>query len=95
MKLWIHWGLAILASVLAGCSDLNAVGVRPSKLPINVEAPCDHPLTVIKSVQGSTVGSDEIRMGRLGDALLECAEEKQVAVDAYNGVRNAVTGNQL
>jgi hypothetical protein len=34
-------------------------------------------------------------MGRLGDALLECRAEKQVAVEAYNGVRNTVTGKQL
>jgi hypothetical protein len=37
---------------------------------------------VIKGVSGSTVGSDEIRMGRLGDALIECGAEKQIAVDA-------------
>ena len=80
---------------MAGCSDLYAVGVRPNALPANVEAPCDHPISVINKVTGTSVGSDEIRMGRLGDALIECAEEKQVAVEAYNGVRNTVTGKQL
>jgi hypothetical protein len=64
-------------------------------LPINVAEICAHPLDVINTVRGSSVGSDEIRMGRLGDALLECRAEKQVAVEAYNGVRNTVTGKQL
>jgi hypothetical protein len=37
---------------------------------------------VISPVKGVSVGSDEIRMGRLGDALIECGAEKQIAVDA-------------
>jgi hypothetical protein len=38
---------------------------------------------VINTVRGSTVGSDEIRMGRLGDALIECGQEKDIAVQGY------------
>ena len=44
---------------------------------------CPHPSDVINTVRGSTVGSDEIRMGRLGDALLECGQEKEIAVEGY------------
>lgn len=44
--------------------------------------PCPHPSDVIAGVRGSSVGSDEIRMGRLGDALIECGAEKQIAVNA-------------
>lgn len=44
--------------------------------------PCPHPSDVIRGVRGSSVGSDEIRMGRLGDALIECGAEKQIAVNA-------------
>ncbi|AWY09421.1 hypothetical protein vBRpoPV13_64 [Ruegeria phage vB_RpoP-V13] len=40
-------------------------------------------MDVIRSVRGSSVGSDEIRMGRLGDALIECGQEKEIAVEAY------------
>ncbi|CBW47066.1 hypothetical protein [Roseovarius sp. 217 phage 1] len=45
--------------------------------------PCPHPSDVIKTVRGSTIGSDEIRMGRLGDALIECGQEKDIAVQGY------------
>jgi len=38
---------------------------------------------VIKSVSGTSVGSDELRMGRLGDALIECGQEKDIAVKGY------------
>ena len=78
--------------ILAACSGLNSVGVNPDPLPPSVSAPCPHPLDVIRSVRGSSVGSDEVRMGRLGDALIECAAAKVVAVDAYEGLRTAVIG---
>ncbi len=38
---------------------------------------------MIKTIRGSSVGSDEIRMGRLGDALIECGQEKEIAVKGY------------
>jgi len=34
-------------------------------------------------VRGSSIGSDEIRMGRLGDALIVCGQEKEIAVKGY------------
>jgi len=61
---------------------LNVGGVRVQELPTDVAEPCPHPSDVIKGVSGPTVGLDEIRMGRLGDALIECGAEKQIAVDA-------------
>lgn len=68
---------------LAACSGWNADGVRTEPLPQNVVDPCDHPLEVIREVRGTTVGSDEVRIGRLGDALIECGQEKQIAVESY------------
>jgi hypothetical protein len=39
---------------------------------------------VIKTVTGTSVGSDEVRMGRLGDALIECGQEKEISVEGFN-----------
>ena len=69
--------------LLVGCSGWSADGVRVQPLPENVSAPCPHPSDVIRSVTGTSVGSDEIRMGRLGDALIECGQEKDIAVQGY------------
>lgn len=69
--------------VLGACNGWKAGGVRVQPLPNNVSDPCAHPSDVIASVRGTTVGSDEIRMGRLGDALIECGQEKDIAVEGY------------
>jgi len=66
-----------------GCSGSTVGGVRVQELPNNVVDPCPHPSDVIRTVSGTTVGSDEIRMGRLGDALIECGQEKEIAVEGY------------
>jgi len=76
--------------VLTACAGSNSVGVVPDRLPTEVEAGCEHPSDVISNVRGSSVGSDEIRMGRLGDSLLDCGELLDIAVDAYNGVRDTL-----
>lgn len=68
--------------LLGGCFGSNVDGLRVQPLPIEITEPCPKPIDVIKSVRGSSVGSDEIRMGRLGDALIECGAEKQIAVTA-------------
>lgn len=70
--------------LLVGCSDWNGVGVRIEPLPQNVKEECPHPYDVISTVKGTSVGSDEIRMGRLGDALIECSQEKEIAVESYD-----------
>lgn len=76
--------LLVLALLpLAACGDWRAGGVQVQPLPTNVSDPCPHPSDVIATVRGSTVGSDEIRMGRLGDALIECGQEKDIAVEGY------------
>lgn len=76
--------LLVLALLpLAGCSAWRAGGVQVQPLPNEVADPCPHPMDVIRTVSGSTVGSDEIRMGRLGDALLECGQEKDIVVEGY------------
>ena len=77
---------------LAACGGFSADGVRPDPLPANVAAPCPHPLEVIGGVRGGTVGDDEVRMGRLGDALLQCGEEKAIAVTAYGDLRETLGG---
>tara|TARA_R110000765_G_scaffold297405_1_gene392504 strand:- start:18 stop:224 length:207 start_codon:yes stop_codon:yes gene_type:complete len=66
--------------------------VRPDPLPANVAFPCPHPFDVIAGVRGGSVGSDEVRMGRLGDALINCGSQKVIAVEAFNGLRTAVMG---
>ena len=57
--------------------------MKVQPLPENVSNPCSHPLDVIRTVSGTSVGSDELRMGRLGDALIECGQEKEIAVEGY------------
>ena len=66
-----------------GCSGWNADGVRIEPLPTNISEPCPHPSDVIASVRGSSIGSDEVRMGRLGDALITCGQEKEIVVEGY------------
>jgi len=55
-----------------------------NRLPQNVETPCERPETYLGA------GDWEIIAGRIGDELIACAAEKQVAVDAYNGVAGVV-----
>ena len=69
--------------LLAACAGWSGDGLRIQELPKNVTEPCPHPMDVIKTVSGTSVGSDEIRMGRLGDALIECGQEKEIAVEGY------------
>lgn len=84
IKLSPHQGLLISALLLlAGCVGSATDGVRVVDLPDNVTDPCPHPWDVISSVSGDTVGADEVRLGRLGDALIECGNEKAVAVEGY------------
>jgi hypothetical protein len=40
--------------------------------------------------RGGTVTDDEISLGRLGDALIECGLEKAIAVKAYSRVRKVL-----
>jgi hypothetical protein len=95
MTRWMRPALIVpVLLILVGCAGSNSVGVSPNHLPPSVAEPCPHPLDVIRSVRGSSVGSDEVRMGRLGDALIECGAEKKVAVDAYDGLRTAVIGEK-
>jgi hypothetical protein len=72
--------------LLGGCAGWSSDGVQVQPLPTNVSEPCDHPLDVISTVRGTSVGSDEIRMGRLGDALIECGQEKDIAVQGYEAL---------
>lgn len=72
------------------CSASNSVGLRLDELPQNVQEDCPHPSDVIATVRGHTVADDEVRMGRLGDELLECRAEKRVAVGAYNLTREVI-----
>lgn len=85
--------LALIGPVLAltGCDGFNSVGVRLDPLPPTVAAPCPHPADVIAGVRGSSVGADEARMGRLGDALIDCGAKKNVAVSAYQSARKVLS----
>jgi len=53
-----------------------------------VETPCPHPSALLS--RRDTVADDEVSLGRIGDALIRCGQEKSVAVEAYNGVRAAL-----
>lgn len=86
---WNRWPLrlpvlVILALGLMACSGRSAVGVRLDDLPENLAEDCPHPSEVIDTVQGYTVAHDELRIGRLGDELLECRLEKRAVVQGYN-----------
>ncbi len=92
-----RWPLAIVPVLgLMGCfGSTNAgAGLRLDPLPVNVALPCPHPAHVIQTVRNDSVGADEIRLGRLGDALLECSAEKEIAVTAYKEARKALTGER-
>ncbi len=77
------------ASVLPGCAGWSGAGaLRIEPLSPQVEAPCPHPSALLS--RGGTVADDEVSLGRVGDALIQCGQEKSVAVEAYNGVRAAL-----
>lgn len=73
---------------MAACSGSINDGVQINDLPANVSENCPHPSDVIRrplpaGVDPYSVGADEIRMGRLGDELIKCGAEKQIAVGAF------------
>jgi len=51
-----------------------------------VAEPCPHPTEFLGA------GDWEILAGRIGDALIVCGAEKDIAVEAYEGLRAAVNG---
>lgn len=76
--------------MLTGCADWNGDGrFQISELPEAVSEPCPHPLTLVS--RGGTVADDEITVGRLGDALIECGREKEVAVSGFNKLKQVLT----
>lgn len=77
---------------LMGCGGWNSdgTGLRLDPLPAPVAAPCPHPADLLD--RGGTVASDEISMGRIGDALIACDGARGIAVEAYQGARAALAG---
>lgn len=72
-------------SLLTACGGSGGAGaLRIEPLPAEIAAPCDRPEDYLG------VRDWEIMAGRIGDALIECGAEKQVAVDAYANVREAL-----
>jgi hypothetical protein len=55
-----------------------------------ISQPCPKPINVINTVKGTSIGSDEIRLGRLGDALIQCGAEKEIIVNAYKQVAKII-----
>jgi len=83
--------LIVPALALTACGGSNSSGgLRLDPLPPAVAAPCPHPAALLD--RGGTVASDEISMGRIGDALIACEGARAVAVDAYQGARVALVG---
>ena len=80
------------ALALAGCggSSGDGTGLRLDPLPAAVTAPCPHPSALLD--RGGTVASDEISLGRIGDALIDCEGARAVAVEAYQGAAAALAG---
>lgn len=77
--------LFVLALGLMGCGGFSVGGeYKTEPLPEQVLVPCPHPIELVS--QGGTVADDEITMGRIGDALIECGQEKQIAIDGYNSL---------
>lgn len=90
MKLVMIPTLLALVSVLTGCVGWNGDGrFQVSNLPKAVTEPCPHPMTLVS--RGGTVEDDEITVGRLGDALIECNQEKEVAVSGFNKMKQVLT----
>lgn len=85
----ILMGLA-LASALMGCAASNVDGVRADPLPASVTGLCPAPGDLL--AKGGTVADDEISMGRIGDALIECERARALAVEAYERLRDIVGG---
>ena len=73
-------------SALTACTGSKGAGngLRIEPLPAQVEAPCRHPSEFLGA------GDWELIAGRIGDELIACSAEKQIAVDGYNGIRRAV-----
>lgn len=66
--------------------------MRPDALPASIAAPCPHPSDLLS--RGGTVADDEISLGRLGSALIDCEGRRAAAVGAFNGVRGALIGKE-
>lgn len=60
-------------------------GLEIEPLPAEVAAPCPQPGEFLAGT--GSVADDEITMGRIGDALIACGQQKAAAVAAYDGVR--------
>lgn len=86
----ILMGIA-LASALTGCGGLSGGGVRLDPLPANIAAPCPHPSTFLRP-GARTVADDEIMVGRIGDALIDCEGRRSAAVAAYEAAAKALGG---
>lgn len=45
-------------------------------------------------IQGETVADDYISIRTLGDELLTCEQKRAIAVEAYEGLRQAIDGKR-
>lgn len=69
---------------LTACSGFGGDGLRLDPLPHDVATACDRPETFLAA------GDWEIIAGRIGDALIDCGDEKMIAVGAYGAARAAL-----
>lgn len=74
--------------LVASCASSGggASGLRTEPLSAAVAEPCPHPTEFLGAADW------EILAGRIGDALIVCGAEKDIAVEAYEGLRAAVNG---
>lgn len=73
------------ALILGACGGSTSVGVNLDELPPTVKEKCAHPRTIAKAGLPW-----EIIAGRLGDELIDCEAKRSIAVDAHQGVGEAL-----
>ena len=77
--------LTLAALILTACGGSTSVGIEVNPLPPTITEPCAHPSERL------AVGVPwEIIAGRIGDDLIDCAAKHMIAVDAFDGVRDAL-----
>ena len=72
--------------ILAACSGFvgGGTGLNVPDLPAQARQECQHPSVMLGA------GDWEIIAGRIGDELIRCEGRRRLAVQGYDGVREAV-----
>lgn len=84
----------VLAVTACSGSPIDGEALRLGRLDAEVAGPCADPRSVLVGVPGGlgTIAGVEVALGRMGDELIECGEEKAIAVSAYENAAAALSG---